>query len=523
MSRFLEKDRLLQVESSSGKLHSRAGQRRGVYLVCSILLYFLLTLACTSSGAPSGRATLTLPPPPPTGSPVPTQTAAPVPSPFPTRPLFDPGELVDYTAQTGDTIPALAARFNTGVAEIMAANPFIPENNTTMPPGMPMQIPVYYRPFWGSPFRIIPDSDFVNGPTMIGFDTGAFVASQPGWLLNHVQFVGGQTRNGAGLVNYVAQNYSVSPKLLLALLEFQTGALSQPIPPAGLDRYPLGQIDRNRQGLYLQLVLAANKLNNGYYGWRSGDLLEFELLDGRIERPDPWQNAATVAIQHYLSELLPPDQYAAAVSENGIAAVYERLFGDPWESQETHIPGSLRQPEFILPFELGIPWTYTGGPHTGFGSGAPLAALDFAPPAKGAGCLPSNHWVTAVAAGVVVRHDTGILVLDLDGDGDERTGWNVLYLHIERRDKAPLGSGVEKGDRLGHPSCEGGTSTGTHIHLARKYNGEWIPAEGSLAFDMEGWIAYNGSQPYQGTLKRFSQIVIACTCSNKASQIARDQ
>jgi len=24
----------------------------------------------------------------------------------------------------------------------------------------------------------------------------------------------------------------------------------------------------------------------------------------------------------------------------------------------------------------------------------------------------------------------------------------------------------------------GGTATGTHIHIARKYNGEWLPAEG---------------------------------------------
>jgi len=35
---------------------------------------------------------------------------------LPTRPQFQPGELVDYLAQTGDTLPALARHFNTSVA-----------------------------------------------------------------------------------------------------------------------------------------------------------------------------------------------------------------------------------------------------------------------------------------------------------------------------------------------------------------------------------------------------------------------
>jgi hypothetical protein len=112
-----------------------------------------------------------------------------------------------------------------------------------------------------------------------------------------------------------------------------------------------------------------------------------------------------------------------------------------------------------------------------------------------------------------------VLELDLDGDGDPHTGWSILYLHIATRDKVPVGTVVSAGDPLGHPSCEGGTSTGTHIHIARKYNGEWIPAEGALAFNMEGWIARNGDRPYEGYLQRFSEIVTACTCSNAESQL----
>jgi hypothetical protein len=35
-------------------------------------------------------------------------------------------------------------------------------------------------------------------------------------------------------------------------------------------------------------------------------------------------------------------------------------------------------------------------------------------------------------------------------------------------------------DRVGHPSCEGGSSSGIHIHIARKFNGEWVLADGGL-------------------------------------------
>jgi LasA protease len=42
----------------------------------------------------------------------------------------------------GDTLPALAAHFNTSVEKIRAANPEIPPIVTTLPPGMPMKIPI---------------------------------------------------------------------------------------------------------------------------------------------------------------------------------------------------------------------------------------------------------------------------------------------------------------------------------------------------------------------------------------------
>jgi LasA protease len=485
----------------------------------------LLTLGLALSACMPQSAAAPQSEPAPTGDPTPTPTVL-IPTPFPTRPLYSPAELVDYSAQIGDTLPQLAKRFNTSVAEILGANTFIPSDATTLPTGMPMKIPIYYLPLWGSPYQIIPDSLFINGPAQIGFDTRGYVAGYPGWLKDYTEYAADANRSGAEVVEYVAEKYSVSPRLLLALLEYQAGALSNPQIPQELRDYPLGHQTWEYKGLFMQLSWAADQLNQGYYGYRTMHLLSIEHQDGRLERFDPWQNAATISFHYYFNNLYAPAQYDLAISPEGIAKTYRTYFGDPWQNVQSHLPGSLTQPEFSLPFEPGSVWAYTGGPHTGWGRSEPYAALDFAPPAVTGGCIPTQEWATAIADGVVVRSGTGEVMLDLDGDGDERTGWNVFYLHVATDGRAQVGDQLKRGDPVGHPSCEGGTSTGTHIHIARKYNGEWMPAEGVagvLAFNLEGWVPHDGSRPYEGTLTRNSLVVIACTCSNQKSFIQSER
>ena len=474
-----------------------------------LVLIFLLT-ACL----PQPLANVT--PATPTATPSPAVS----PTPLPTRPEYNPGELVDYIAQGGDTLPALAARFNTTIDEIRAANPSlqIPADATTMPQGMPMKIPIYYLPFWGTTFQILPDSQFVDGPAAIGFSAKDFVDGHAGWLKNFSAYAQDGIHSGGEIVDIVATNYSIDPRLLLAVLEYQTGALSQPVAPQGY--FPLGEKDYQQIGLYLQLIWAANILNQGYYGWRTGLLTEFDLVGGRIERPDPWQTAASVAIQYYFSQHFTLDEYTRAIGPDGLARTYQDLFGNPWEYDRNNpplIPVSLQQPVFTFPFPDGKTWVLTGGPHTGWGSQMPWAALDFAPPSNVGGCVRSYESALAVVDGLVVRSQTGVVMLDLDKDGDERTGWDILYLHVATIGRAQVGQELKTGDPVGFPSCEGGTATGTHVHIARKYNGEWIPADSAIPFNLEGWIPHNGDRPYAGTLTRGNQTITACDCSNAAS------
>ncbi|MCS6773904.1 MAG: hypothetical protein NZ693_07325 [Thermoflexales bacterium] len=105
-----------------------------------------------------------------------------------------------------------------------------------------------------------------------------------------------------------------------------------------------------------------------------------------------------------------------------------------------------------------------------------------------------------MADGVVARSLPGEVVLSLDPSGDERIGWSVLYLHISTNDCIPQGARLRTGDRIGHPSCEGSFATGAHVHLARKFNGERVNAEGAIPLILGGWRAFEGSAAYEGSL-----------------------
>jgi hypothetical protein len=96
-----------------------------------------------------------------------------------------------------------------------------------------------------------------------------------------------------------------------------------------------------------------------------------------------------------------------------------------------------------------------------------------------------------------------------------------MYLHIADAERVPLGAAVEIDDRIGHPSCERGKSTGTHVHLARKYNGEWFGADGPIPFVMSGWEAEAGIKIYQGSLNKGGQSVVANPGGSQTSIIIR--
>jgi len=372
----------------------------------------------------------------------------------------------------------------------------------------------------------MPDSEVVYSPSAVDFDVSAFVNQAGGYLKDQMEWHKSTgMKTGAEVLQRVAIENSINPRLLLALLEWHSfWVYGRPENPDQI-KYPLGHIDPLDNQLYTQLIWTVNQLSIGYYAYREGRLTEIHFSDGVSIRLAPDLNAGTAALQYYFAQLYSGQAWVDALNlETGFPALHARMFGNPWERAQTVeplFPPGVVQPPLTLPFAPNWVWSLTGGPHGAWEHDGAFAALDFAAGANNPGCVESMAWVAASASGLVVRTGPGLVVVDLDGDGKEQTGWVLVYLHVATKDRIPIGSWVATGDYLGHPSCEGGVATGTHLHLARKFNGEWVPADGPLPFNLEGWIAHAGEAPYKGTLTRDGKTVIACTCSNAASFISR--
>jgi murein DD-endopeptidase MepM/ murein hydrolase activator NlpD len=478
-----------------------------------------------SSGTPLSPASTQT-----TGTPEPVNPGVPAPQVTSTAPgprQENPTDSIPYLyyAQAADTLPVVATRFGVDASEITSAEA-IPQT-AYLTPGQLLIIPRRLGETT-SPENLMPDSEVVYSPSAAGFDIEAYVEQAGGKLSTYTEWLKSSgLLNGAQVVERVATENSINPRLLLALLEYQSGwVYGQPKDRTAID-YPLGYVDPTEKGLYKQLVEAVNELSTGYYAYREGRLTDIRFPDGSTARLAPDLNAGTAAMQYYFAQHSQGQAWQAALDpQGGFPGLHTRMFGDPWEraqAVEPLFPTGLHQPPLSLPFTRGRTWSYTGGPHGAWERDGAYAAIDFAPGSTETGCVESGAWVTASSAGLVVRSDNGVVALDLDGDGREQTGWVLIYLHLAEEDRIEAGQLVDKDDMLGHPSCEGGLATGTHLHIARKFNGEWIPADGPLPFNLGGWIAHAGEQPYLGTLTRDGQTITACTCSNAATAIERGE
>ena len=455
--------------------------------------------------------------PPITGI-LPISTDIPTPQSIP----VDTAPLLYYT-QAGDTLPVVAIRFGVDNAEISAPSGSLPPTGLLNPNTL-LIIP-HKLVNTTSSAKIIPDSELVYSPSAVDFDVEAYVDDAGGYLSTYKEWLGStQWTSGADIVKRIALENSINPRLLLALLEYQSGwVFGQPSNPMQED-YPMGKVDLSNKGLYSQLVWAVNQLSIGYYGWREGWKTDIQFSDGITARLAPDLNSGTVAIQYYFAQVYDTPGWLGALDVNsGFSELYDHMYNNPWlraMDVEPLYPPNLSQPELILPFLIGQLWSYTGGPHGAWERDGSRAAVDFAPGSTELGCVPSNAWVVAVAPGLIVRANHGAIVVDLDGDGNEQTGWNILYLHIDDI-RVDVGDWVETSDLLGHPSCEGGIATGTHVHIARKYNGEWISADGPLPFVLSNWTVHAGSAPYIGTLTRGSDTVTSSIYGESESRIIR--
>jgi LysM repeat protein len=449
----------------------------------------------------TARVTVTISTPAPT----PTPLIPSMPLPTPMSPLID-----YYQVQPGDTLGGISYTYDIPLEDLLALNGL--KDDAILQVGQTIHVPLEVDRT-GPLVDLLPDSEVVYSPAYVNFDLKAFIDAQGGFLAGYSQRVNGIPRDGAEVIGLIARQFSVGPRVLLALLEYYSGWVTQPQP---ISIYPLGPANPYGENLYLQLGWIANKVNEGYYGYKQSGSIPIRFQGGGRAIVPYGMNAGTVGIQNALAVNSDWETWQAEVDpENptGFMATYRQLFGDPAALRfDPVVPVNLTQPTLQLPWEQGQTFYYTGGPHAAYGDGSAWAAIDFGPPDVLGACFYSDVPVAAVADSRLFLGEKGELYLDLDGDGLLQTGWVILYLHAVVGDNLTQGQMVTAGTPLGYASCEGGIANSSHLHFARRYNGEWLAAGGPVPMVLSGWQVQPGLGQYEGGMIREGKTKTACEC-----------
>ena len=153
----------------------------------------------------------------------------------------------NYVVQAGDTLSAIARMYKVSIGTLREANNL--NSNDILVLGQLLEIPDNYLGL-GPNHKLIPNSELVYGPGQIGFNIELSLGRWDGYL-NTVSETDhrGITRNGSEIVTYVAQNYSVNPRLLLAILEQQTGWVMGSNAGDVSQTYPFGYVKSGYKGL----------------------------------------------------------------------------------------------------------------------------------------------------------------------------------------------------------------------------------------------------------------------------------
>jgi murein DD-endopeptidase MepM/ murein hydrolase activator NlpD len=434
-----------------------------------------------------------------------------------------PEGYVTYITQPGDTLLGLAERFEVPPAEIKAfiALPY----EGFLPVGTALQIPDAVEDVLPYVTPIFPDLEVIYGPTVGDFDAAAYSIAAGGFLSSYLEKVKEEWLTGPEIVQRVTVETSTNPRLLLAFLEYRSGwVLGNPVG-AGNDQYPIGYNAGADTGLYKELMITAKLLAQGFYGWRDGSFENLVYFGGESGRLSPGLNAGSVALMHTFASISEkPGWEAHLYGETSFLFFYQEMFGDYWARAASINPDLLNpteQPVLSLPFTPGQAWSLTGGPHVTWQTGTPRGAVDFAPITGEPACVASAWWATAAAPGLVVRSENSVVAIDLDGDGDEGTGWVLIYQHMAEKERVQVGTWLDQDAPVGHPSCEGGQASGTHLHFTRKWNGEWLGVSDPFPLVLSGYQAFAGEGRYEGYLQNGDLIVSSSPNGTSKSLIIR--
>ncbi|HSO27874.1 MAG TPA: LysM peptidoglycan-binding domain-containing protein, partial [Anaerolineales bacterium] len=180
---FLACARLLQTRSGDWWSVSSAG------LYTAVAEPYLGTATPPQATAPAGRAGAPTPDPPHALPPI----------------RLEPDT---HLVAAGETLNAIARQYGVSLATLIETNQIADPNLLEV--GQVLTIPVAEPQGKGPDFKIIPDSEMVNGPLSASLDIRQFVQNQGGYLNDYQEELEGTMQSGAQIVGRVAQDFSVN-------------------------------------------------------------------------------------------------------------------------------------------------------------------------------------------------------------------------------------------------------------------------------------------------------------------------
>lgn len=278
---------------------------------------------------------------------------------------------------------------------------------------------------------------------------------------------------------------SINPKVILALIELQSGLLSD--PDADINNAFAGLSDEHGFDAQLEdVVMMLSQRFYAYKQWQDSQATPEtskyagEEITNRVNTNS--STAATVALVSVLKkQVLSKDNVNYAKSDlTGFLATFERLFPDSRAQLQRSSKSALQssnQQFAAASFSMNLPWSsgyywYSGGAHSNTGSGYPYSSLDFN---NGSGGWGTNTpYVQAAHGGTITRFSSCNIRVT------HSSGYSTNYYHMSNLQYSS-GDFVQPGAWLGRYAnnynqalCEGGQSSGPHVHFTLLYNGQQV-------------------------------------------------
>jgi LasA protease len=322
--------------------------------------------------------------------------------------------------------------------------------------------------------RWLEDADFLYGPRLLDFNLNAFLEQAAPHLVPY-----------STAISHWSGLYSISPKVLLTVMEMRSSAVSN---PAGLAD-PFAGLAGNGD-FETQIRYALASLFEDYYAYRRA-VPQRDAGDG--------MNASTYALLTFFRGASSVAAFAGSASDTAgtFAATLGRLFpsglavdapADPIVAVVP--PSTLLQ----LPWKNAVSW-YFGGVHTttGANNGTPMSSLDFYKGGQGWGADTSTDYVVAAHAGTVTVYSSCNVTVT------SNSGWQTNYYHLSTL-AVSNGQQIAANQTIGvyansqaQALCQGGSSTGPHVHFSLLNNGEYTSLDG---VSLSGFVVHPGQYSY---------------------------